>query len=93
MYVKKIVFIVEYDFIMVIYFVDCVIVFDGQFGIDVYVNKFEFFFIGCNIFLKNLDVIFCCDFINYCFCINKVSFQFDQEQKFFGNYVSLVLIF
>lgn len=39
-YVKKIVFVVEYDFIMVIYLVDCVIVFDGVLFKNIVVNSF-----------------------------------------------------
>lgn len=89
MHAKKTAFIVEHDFIMATYLADRVIVFDGKPGIDAHANKPESLLTGCNTFLKNLDVTFRRDPVNYRPRINKANSQLDQEQKLSGNYFFL----
>lgn len=89
MHAKKTAFIVEHDFIMATYLADRVIVFDGKPGIDAHANKPESLLSGCNAFLKNLDVTFRRDPVNYRPRINKYKSQLDQEQKLNGNYFFL----
>lgn len=89
MHAKKTAFIVEHDFIMATYLADRVIVFDGKPGIDAHANKPESLLSGCNAFLKNLDVTFRRDPVNYRPRINKYKSQLDQEQKLGGNYFFL----
>ncbi|KUI60422.1 Translation initiation factor RLI1 [Cytospora mali] len=89
MHAKKTAFIVEHDFIMATYLADRVIVFDGKPGIDSHANQPESLLSGCNAFLKNLDVTFRRDPVNYRPRINKYKSQLDQEQKLNGNYFFL----
>ncbi|TPX07009.1 uncharacterized protein E0L32_011077 [Thyridium curvatum] len=89
MHAKKTAFIVEHDFIMATYLADRVIVFDGQPGIKSHANTPESLLTGCNTFLKNLDVTFRRDPVNYRPRINKLNSQLDQEQKLSGNYFFL----
>uniref|UniRef100_A0A8H7NA62 Translation initiation factor RLI1 n=1 Tax=Bionectria ochroleuca TaxID=29856 RepID=A0A8H7NA62_BIOOC len=89
MHSKRTAFIVEHDFIMATYLADRVIVFDGKPGIDAHANKPESLLTGCNAFLKNLDVTFRRDPVNYRPRINKQGSQLDQEQKLGGNYFFL----
>ncbi|KAI7788981.1 translation initiation factor rli1 [Diaporthe eres] len=89
MHAKKTAFIVEHDFIMATYLADRVIVFDGQPGINAHANTPESLLTGCNSFLKNLDVTFRRDPVNYRPRINKGGSQLDQEQKMNGNYFFL----
>ncbi|KAJ4394397.1 Fe-S cluster-binding ribosome biosynthesis protein [Gnomoniopsis smithogilvyi] len=89
MHAKKTAFIVEHDFIMATYLADRVIVFDGKPGIDSHANQPESLLTGCNKFLKNLDVTFRRDPVNYRPRINKANSQLDQEQKVGGNYFFL----
>lgn len=89
MHAKKTAFIVEHDFIMATYLADRVIVFDGKPGIDAHANQPESLLTGCNKFLKNLDVTFRRDPVNYRPRINKANSQLDQEQKVGGNYFFL----
>ncbi|EFX01682.1 rnase l inhibitor of the ABC [Grosmannia clavigera kw1407] len=89
MHAKKTAFIVEHDFIMATYLADRVIVFDGQPGIHSHANEPESLLTGCNTFLKNLDVSFRRDPVNYRPRINKANSQLDQEQKAAGNYFFL----
>ncbi|KAF7547887.1 hypothetical protein G7046_g8866 [Stylonectria norvegica] len=86
MHSKKTAFVVEHDFIMATYLADRVIVFDGQPGLDAHANTPESLLTGCNAFLKNLDVTFRRDPVNYRPRINKQGSQLDQEQKTSGNY-------
>ncbi|SPN96889.1 probable RNase L inhibitor [Cephalotrichum gorgonifer] len=86
MHAKKTAFIVEHDFIMATYLADRVIVFDGQPGINARAKKPESLLTGCNTFLKNLDVTFRRDPVNYRPRINKHQSQLDQEQKSSGNF-------
>ncbi|POS77179.1 translation initiation factor RLI1 [Diaporthe helianthi] len=89
MHAKKTAFIVEHDFIMATYLADRVIVFDGQPGINAHANVPESLLTGCNSFLKNLDVTFRRDPVNYRPRINKAGSQLDQEQKLNGSYFFL----
>ncbi|CAK7564434.1 MAG: Fe-S cluster-binding ribosome biosynthesis protein [Sporothrix epigloea] len=89
MHAKKTAFIVEHDFIMATYLADRVIVFDGQPGIKAHANVPESLLTGCNTFLKNLDVTFRRDPVNYRPRINKSNSQLDQEQKASGNFFFL----
>ncbi|GAB0134826.1 Fe-S cluster-binding ribosome biosynthesis protein [Epichloe bromicola] len=89
MHSKKTAFIVEHDFIMATYLADRVIVFDGKPGINAHANRPESLLTGCNAFLKNLDVTFRRDPVNYRPRINKQGSQLDQEQKLGGNYFFL----
>ncbi|CAK7204465.1 Fe-S cluster-binding ribosome biosynthesis protein [Sporothrix eucalyptigena] len=89
MHAKKTAFIVEHDFIMATYLADRVIVFDGQPGINAHANTPESLLTGCNTFLKNLDVTFRRDPVNYRPRINKSNSQLDQEQKASGNFFFL----
>ncbi|KAJ4417098.1 Fe-S cluster-binding ribosome biosynthesis protein [Gnomoniopsis sp. IMI 355080] len=89
MHAKKTAFIVEHDFIMATYLADRVIVFDGKPGIDSHANQPESLLTGCNKFLKNLDVTFRRDPVNYRPRINKANSQLDQEQKLGGNFFFL----
>ncbi|CAK7266843.1 Fe-S cluster-binding ribosome biosynthesis protein [Sporothrix epigloea] len=86
MHAKKTAFIVEHDFIMATYLADRVIVFDGKPGIKARANVPESLLTGCNTFLKNLDVTFRRDPVNYRPRINKNNSQLDQDQKASGNY-------
>lgn len=89
MHAKKTAFIVEHDFIMATYLADRVIVFDGEPGINSHANSPESLLTGCNSFLKNLEVTFRRDPVNYRPRINKPNSQLDQEQKSAGNYFFL----
>lgn len=88
MHTKKTAFVVEHDFIMATYLADRVIVFEGQPAIKAQANAPESLLMGCNRFLKSLDVTFRRDPSSYRPRINKMNSQLDQEQKLAGNYVS-----
>ena len=89
MHAKKTAFVVEHDFIMATYLADRVIVFDGQPGVDAKASAPESLVTGCNRFLKNLDVTFRRDPVNFRPRINKLASQLDQDQKSHGNYFFL----
>lgn len=76
---EKIVLIVEYDVMMVDYFSDCFIVFEGELG------KYGRVFLlmgmreGMNCFLVNIGIIFRCDFDIGRLRVNKEGLVKDRE--------------
>jgi ATP-binding cassette subfamily E protein 1 len=83
---KKSAFIVEHDFIMATYLADQIIVFEGIPSLSctasspLSVNK------GVNKFLKQLDITFRKDPVNFRPRINKHNSVKDREQKLSGDY-------
>ena len=83
---KKSAFIVEHDFIMATYLADQVIVFDGTPSLECTASSPLPLNKGINKFLKELDITFRRDPINYRPRINKHNSIKDKEQKTKGEY-------
>lgn len=83
---KKLAFVVEHDFIMATYLADRIVLFEGNPSIECVassplpVNK------GINKFLKQLDITFRKDPVNFRPRINKYNSIKDKEQKLTGEY-------
>ena len=83
---KKLAFVVEHDFIMATYLADQVVLFEGKPSIEckatapLPVNK------GINKFLKQLDITFRKDPLNFRPQINKNNSVKDKQQKIAGQY-------
>nr|UXY87973.1 RNase L inhibitor [Cryptomonas curvata] len=83
---KKLAFVVEHDFIMATYLADQVVLFEGKPSVEctasspLSVNK------GINKFLKQLDITFRKDPVNFRPRINKYNSIKDKEQKLSGDY-------
>lgn len=86
MHSKKTAFIVEHDFIMATYLADRVVVYGGRPGVEATAYSPQSLLSGMNSFLRNLEVTFRRDPINYRPRINKKGSQKDSEQKKSGNY-------
>ena len=89
MHTRKTAFIVEHDFIMATYLADKVICFDGIPSVKCTANSPATLLAGMNKFLKQLDVTFRRDPVNWRPRINKFGSNKDTEQKLSGNYFFL----
>jgi ATP-binding cassette subfamily E protein 1 len=74
-YSKKTAFVVEHDFIIAIYLINRVIIFDSQPSVNARANTPESLFIDCNKFLQNLNIIFRRDSNSFRPRINKYQNQ------------------
>lgn len=79
-------FLVEHDFVMAAAMADRVIVYEGKPGIDCVARSPTSVADGFNLFLKNLDVTFRRDPINFRPRINKKWSRKDRMQKKAGEY-------
>lgn len=86
---KKTAFVVEHDFIMATYLADRVIVYEGIPGVDCVARSPQPLLSGMNLFLKNLQVTFRRDPVNYRPRINKKDSLKDVEQKRAGTFFYL----
>jgi len=86
MHAKKTAFVVEHDFIMATYLADRVVVYTGEPGVEATATSPQSLLTGMNQFLKQLEVTFRRDPVNFRPRINKKGSQKDAEQKASGNY-------
>ena len=80
------IFLVEHDFVMASAMADRVIVYEGKPGIEATACRPSSLADGFNRFLKNLDVTFRKDPINFRPRINKKNSRIDKIQKQNGEY-------
>lgn len=80
------IFVVEHDFIMAAAMADRVVVYEGKPGVECIARKPCSVVDGFNLFLKNLDVTFRRDPINFRPRINKRGSRKDRLQKQAGEY-------
>ena len=85
----KTAFVVEHDFIMATYLADNVIFYSGKPGIEAVAHTPESVESGVNKFLKDLNITFRRDPVNYRPRVNKLNSVKDQEQKLAGTYFFL----
>lgn len=83
---KKASFVVEHDFIMSSYIADKIIVFEKRGNNSSIAGKIQNITKGMNLFLKDLEITFRRDSINYRPRINKYHSIKDREQKEKGEY-------
>jgi ATP-binding cassette subfamily E protein 1 len=83
---KKASFIVEHDFMMSIFLADKIVVFDGEISVACVASSPKNLSEGLNIFLKNLEITFRKDPINFRPRINQLNSVKDKEQKSKGTY-------
>jgi ATP-binding cassette subfamily E protein 1 len=91
MHARKTALVVEHDFLMATYLADRVIVYSGQPGIHSCASAPQGLLTGMNAFLKELDITFRRDPVNYRPRINKSHSVKDKEQKLAGTYFYLDL--
>eukprot|EP00941_MAST-03F_sp_MAST-3F-sp1_P000461 g461.t1 len=89
LHAKKTAFVVEHDFIMATYMADRVVVYEGTPAVEATANAPQSLLTGMNRFLKQLQITFRRDPINYRPRINKFNSVKDVEQKSSGNYFFL----
>ena len=83
---KKASFVVEHDFILSSYIADKIIVFEKKGNNSSSAGKIQSITNGMNLFLKDLEITFRRDSINYRPRINKYHSIKDREQKEKGKY-------
>jgi ATP-binding cassette subfamily E protein 1 len=83
---KKASFVVEHDFILSSYIADKIIVFEKKGNNSSSAGKIQSITKGMNLFLKDLEITFRRDSINYRPRINKYHSIKDREQKERGEY-------
>ena len=74
---------------MATYLADSVIVYSGTPGVEAIAHSPESVETGVNKFLKDLDITFRRDPVNYRPRVNKLNSVKDQEQKLSGSYFFL----
>jgi len=85
-HMQKTAFIVEHDFVMASALSDRVIVYSGNPGVECTANSPTGLADGFNCFLKQLDVTFRRDPVNFRPRVNKKASSKDREQKAAGQY-------
>ncbi len=83
---RKASFIVEHDFMMSVFLADKIIVFEGEISVFCKASAPKSISEGLNLFLKNLEITFRKDSINFRPRINKLNSVKDREQKSKGDY-------
>mmetsp|Transcript_19940 Transcript_19940/g.48334 ORF Transcript_19940/g.48334 Transcript_19940/m.48334 type:complete len:602 (+) Transcript_19940:812-2617(+) len=84
---KKILFVVEHDFLMITYLGDKVVFFEGNPGLVCTARSPTNIGKGVNLFLKELSITFRRDPLNKRPRINKLNSVKDKEQKKIGQFV------